>query len=80
MKKAKYISLLIAEKSILTFEFLWVTWWTFLGIFAGLYGFYKLFTTGDLKYSFSFLIIILSAWQMAKEWKEYKQKHKTNKK
>lgn len=80
MKKVKYISLSIAEKLILTFEFLWATWWTFLGIFLGLYGLYKLFRTGNFNYLFSFLLIILSAWQMVKEWKDYKEKYKTGKK
>lgn len=76
MYKIKYLFLTAVQWIIILFEFVWATWWTFILVGVGFYGILLLFKTGELKNLVSIPIIIVSVWQMLKEWKDYKEEHK----
>ena len=71
----KIFLLTILEKFIITFEFLWATWWAWLVIVAGVLGVYRYFVTSQARYLFGILIIIMGAWHVFKGWQEYLEEY-----
>ena len=74
--KIKTLLVIILKKSILTFKFLWVTWWAWLVILIGVFAVYRYFATNESRYLFGILITTMGAWYVFYEWREYLKKHK----
>ena len=69
------VLLTIAEKCIVTFEFLWATLWAWLLIMAGGFAVYRYLVTSEINYLFGILVIIVGVWYVFNEWKEYLKEH-----
>lgn len=75
MKKTKLWLATIAKKSIITFEFIWATWWAWLVIMAGILGICMFAVTNQTKFLFGILAIIAGVWYVVKEWKDYLEEY-----
>ena len=63
------------EKIIITFEFMWATWWAWIVIVAGVFAVYRYFVTSQANYLFGILAVIMGSWHVFYGWREYLEEH-----
>jgi hypothetical protein len=73
--KIKILLMIILEKLILAFEFLWATWWAWIVILVGIIAIQKYIVTSETRYLFGILAILVGASYVVYEWKDYLKKY-----